>query len=582
MTPLRPHGRCGFRPILVLLAVLVVGCQEPTQESAQLQSASAGEVLAVQNGVVASTNRWASQVGAEALADGGNAVDAAIAVGFALAVTNPSAGNIGGGGFMVVRTPEGETTTFDFREKAPLASHPEMFYDEDGEFSREIRHRSHVSVGVPGTVAGFELAHQRLGRMEWARLVEPSVGLAREGIELTPSLAGSIAGAVSRMEERGYEASVQAFSRAGVPYEAGELWQQHDLARTLERIRDEGRDGFYLGETADLLVAEMERGGGLITHEDLELYEAVERAPVRGTFLGYEVIGMGPPSSGGTAIVQMLNVLEGFDLEAMGHNSPAYVHHVAEAMRFAFRDRAAHLADMDFADVPLERLTSREYAEELRAQLDPDRAGESSVSDIQPTVEAEETTHYSVVDADGMAVSVTYTLEGGYGSHITVPDAGFLLNNEMGDFNAGPGITDEGGLIGTEPNLARPEQRMLSSMSPTILAREGELVAVIGSPGGRTIINTVLQLVLNRTAFQMDPLDMLSAPRFHHQWLPDRITAEETMADPELISRLEAMGHTVETRGRQGAAHSIVIEMATGTRIGVPDPRIADGTAAGY
>jgi len=569
---------------LVLLAV--VACQEPVQDAVeqppQLQSASAGEVLAVQNGVVASTNPWASQVGAEVLAEGGNAVDAAIAVGFALAVTNPSAGNIGGGGFMVVRTPEGESTTFDFREKAPLASHPEMFYDEDGEFSREVRHRSHVSVGVPGTVAGFELAHERLGGMEWARLVDPSVGLARDGIELTSSLASSIAGAVSRMEERGYEASVQAFSRDGVPYEAGELWQQPDLAQSLERIRDQGRDGFYRGETADLLVAEMERGGGLITHEDLEIYQAVERAPIEGTFLGYTVLGMGPPSSGGTAIVQMLNILEGFDLDAMGHNSPAYVHHVAEAMRFAFRDRAAHLADMDFADVPLERLTSREYAEELRAQLDPERAGTSSVTDVQLAEEPEETTHYSVVDADGMAVSVTYTLEGGYGSHITVPGAGFLLNNEMGDFNAGPGITDETGLIGTEPNLARPEQRMLSSMSPTILARDGELVAVIGSPGGRTIINTVLQLVLNRTAFQMDPLDMLSAHRFHHQWLPDRLVLEEDMADPELVSSLEAMGHTVESRGRQGAAHSIVIDLESGERIGVPDPRIPDGTATGY
>ena len=576
--PLRLR-RPGLPAVFTLLALLAtVGCQEP----AELQSASAGEVLAVQNGVVASTNPWASRAGAQVLAEGGNAVDAAVAVGFALAVTNPSAGNIGGGGFMVVRTPEGETTTFDFREKAPLASHPEMFYDEDGEFSREIRHRSHVSVGVPGTVAGFELAHQRLGQSAWSRLVEPAVTLAREGIELTPSLAGSIAGAVSRMEDRGYDASVQAFSRDGVPYEAGERWQQPDLARTLERIRDEGRDGFYLGETADLLVAEMERGGGLITHEDLEIYQAVEREPVQGTFLGYDVIGMGPPSSGGTAVVQMLNVLEGFDLEAMGHNSPAYVHHLAEAMRLAFRDRAAHLADMDFADVPLDRLTSREYAEELRARIDPERAGESSVADIHPTEVAEETTHYSVVDTHGMAVSVTYTLEGGYGSHITVPGAGFLLNNEMGDFNAGPGITDESGLIGTQPNLARPEQRMLSSMSPTILARDGQLVAVIGSPGGRTIINTVLQLVLNRAAFQMDPLDMLSAPRLHHQWLPDRITVEEAMASAELISTLEAMGHEVGTRARQGAAHSIVMDLETGTPIGVPDPRTADGTAAGY
>ncbi len=574
-----PYVSPMLRPLAVVLALLAaVACGEPSQ----LQTVAGGEMLTVENGAVASTNLWSSRAGAEVLLEGGNAVDAAIAVGFALAVTNPTAGNIGGGGFMVVRTPDGETTTFDFREKAPLASHPEMFYDEDGEFSRDIRHRSHISVGVPGTVAGFELAHQRLGQADWARLVEPSIGLARDGIELTPDLAGSIANAVGRMQERGYEASVQAFSRDGVPYEAGELWQQPDLAMTLERIRDEGRDGFYRGETADLLVAEMERGGGIITHEDLEIYEAVERAPIEGTFLGYDVISMGPPSSGGTAIVQMLNILEGFDLPAIGHNSPEYVHHVAEAMRFAFRDRAAHLADMDFSDVPLERLTSKEYADELRAQIDPDMAGESSVADVELAMESAETTHYSVVDADGMAVSVTYTLEGGYGSHITVPGAGFLLNNEMGDFNAGPGITDETGLIGTEPNLARPEQRMLSSMSPTILARDGELVAVIGTPGGRTIINTVLQLALNRMAFQMEPMEMLSAGRFHHQWLPDRITVEEAIATPELMSRLEEMGHTVEPRTRQGAAHSIVIDMETGERIGIPDPRITDGTAVGY
>ncbi len=563
-------------PVLALL--LAVGCAEPPQ----IRSASSGETLTVQNGAVASTDAWSSQVGADVLVEGGNAVDAAIAVGFALAVTHPSAGNIGGGGFMVVRTPDGETTTFDFREKAPLASHPEMFLDEGGEFSTEVRHRSHISVGVPGTVAGFELAHERFGSTGWARLVEPSVQLASDGIEMTADLSNSIAGAVSRMEGRGYQASVEAFSRDGVPYEAGELWQQPDLARTLERIRDEGRDGFYRGETADLLVAEMERGGGIITHEDLEIYQAVERAPIEGTFLGYDVIGMGPPSSGGTAIVQMLNILEGFDLQAIGHNSPEYVHHVAEAMRLAFRDRAAHLADTDFAEVPLDRLTSKEYAEELRARIHPDVAGVSEVSDIELGVEAVETTHYSVIDSDGMAVAVTYTLEGGYGSHITVPGAGFLLNNEMGDFNAGPGITDESGLIGTEPNLARPEQRMLSSMSPTILARDGELVGVLGTPGGRTIINTVLQLVLNRTAFQMDPASVLQGPRFHHQWLPDRITMERDMATPELMSRLEEMGHTVETRTRQGAAHSILIDPETEARVGVPDPRIPDATAVGY
>jgi gamma-glutamyltranspeptidase/glutathione hydrolase len=538
----------------------------------------AGQPLRTQGGVVVSQNEIASRVGAEVLSAGGNAVDAAIATGLALAVVHPTAGNIGGGGFMVVRLPDGSSTAFDFREKAPLASHPEMFVDENGEYSRQVQANTHMAVGVPGTVAGFALAHDRYGRFDWEGLVQPAVALAADGFVLSESLARSLAGQVSGSMSR-YPASVRAFSRNGVPYEAGETWRQPDLARTLTRIMEQGHNGFYRGETARLIAEEMRGNNGLITEEDLAQYQAVEREPIRGTFRGYEIISMPPPSSGGVAIVQMLNILEAYDLRSMGQGSAAYFHHVAEAQRLAYRDRAQHLADMDFWEVPIATLTSKEYAAELRAQIDPQRAGVSAPTQIVQRPESMETTHYSVVDSDGMAVSVTYTLEAGYGSKITVAGGGFLLNNEMGDFNPWPGMTSETGQIGTDPNLARPGQRMLSSMSPTIIARDGQLVAVIGSPGGRTIINTVLNIALNITEFGMGLEDALAAPRSHHQWLPDRLSIESRMEDEGVIRALEAMGHTVSHGGSQGQAHSVMIE-AGGVRVGVPDPRSTDSGAA--
>lgn len=531
------------------------------------------------NGGMVSSQQWiASQVGADVLAAGGNAVDAAIATGFALAVTHPSAGNIGGGGFMVIRFPNGQSTAIDFREKAPLASHPEMWLDENGEYSFDKHHRGHLAVGVPGTVAGFDKAHRLYGEAEWSDLVEPSVELAADGFVLSEALAGSISRFAARSP---YEATVEAFTDGGEAFSEGDRWIQSDLAGSLERIRDHRSDGFYRGETARLLAAEMARAGGIITMEDLDRYEARERSTVKGSYRGYDVISMPPPSSGGVAIVTMLNILEEYDLASMGHNSAAYVHHLAEAMRRAFRDRAEFLADTDFADVPIQRLTSKEHADWLRRNLDSERASISHPSDVDQPYESPETTHYSVVDEDGLAVSVTYTLESGYGSGIVVPGAGFLLNNEMGDFNAGPGITTETGLIGTEPNLARPQQRMLSSMSPSILARDGELVAVIGSPGGRTIINTTLQLILNLVDFDMNIQEAVDAPRIHHQWLPDRIRIEADGVTAEAAAQLEAMGHTVQVGGRQGSANSVGIDARTGEVLGAPDPRSPDSGARG-
>ena len=533
-------------------------------------------------GMVVSAYPDASQAGAEVLRAGGNAVDAAIATGLALAVTHPTAGNIGGGGFMVIRFPDGTSTVFDFREKAPLAAHPEMFVGEDGEYSSRIHHRSHLAVGVPGTVAGFALAHETYGAAAWGELVDPAVGLARDGFEVSERLARSLAGRLEAFQD--YPATHAQFSRDGVPYQAGETLVQADLAATLERIRDQGRDGFYSGVTARLLAEEMARGGGWITEEDLARYEAREREPVRGTYRGYEIISMAPPSSGGTALVEMLNVLEGFDVAATGPGNPETAHLLIEAMRRAFRDRALLLADPDFVEVPVGRLTSKAYADEIRGTI---QAGAASVSDPgdvdgMPGWESTETTHYSVVDGDGMAVSVTYTLEGGYGSYITVPGAGFLLNNEMGDFNGRPGLTNERGLIGTEPNLARPEQRMLSSMTPTIVARDGELVAVIGSPGGRTIINTVLHLVVNLVDFGQSPEEVVASKRLHHQWLPDVARLEDGYMSADDAAVLEAMGHAISWGRGQGIAHCIFVDPDSGDLVGVPDPRDTDGAAAGY
>ncbi len=558
----------------VLFAFVVTLALAPSKISTQQV-----ESVRSQEGMVSSQQWIASQVGADVLSSGGNAVDAAIATGFALAVTHPTAGNIGGGGFMVIRFPNGQSTAIDFREKAPLASDPEMWLDENGEYSSGVHHRSHKAVGVPGTVAGFDKAHRLYGAAAWADLVQPAIDLAGAGFELSESLAGSIERFASRSP---YEATVSVFSKGGEAYQVGETWNQPDLARSLERIRDDRRDGFYQGETASLIAAEMRRGEGLITLEDLARYQARERATIQGTYRGYDVISMPPPSSGGVAIVTMLNILEAYDLAGMGHNSAEYIHHLAEAMRRAYRDRAQFLADADFSDVPVQRLTSKEHATWLRRNIDSEHASVSHPTDVEIVPESPETTHYSVVDADGMAVSVTYTLESGYGSGIVVPGAGFLLNNEMGDFNAGPGLTNESGLIGTAANLARPQQRMLSSMSPSIVARDGALVAVIGTPGGRTIINTTLQLILNMVDFGMSITEAVAAPRIHHQWLPDRIRVESEGILAEVQSQLEQMGHIVQVGGRQGSANSIGVDLTTGERIGAPDPRSPDSGARGH
>lgn len=564
-----------------LVLPFVAGCAQLGGVKVPATELVSGASVSAPHGMVVSASTIASEAGRNVLADGGNAVDAAIATGFALAVTYPVAGNIGGGGFMVIRFPDGRATTIDFREMAPQAASPTMFTDSAGNYSARIHHDSHRSVGVPGTVAGFELAHRKYGSAPWSRLVDPAVQLAGNGFAAPQGLAQSLDRALGG-SFKDFPASIAAYSKSGQPYVGGETIRQPDLARTLTRIRDQGRDGFYKGETARLLAEDMRQHGGLITEGDLAKYEAKERAPIRGSYRGYEIISMPPPSSGGVALVEMLNILEGYPLEAAGHDSPRYVHLVTEAMRRAFIDRARYLGDPDFTRAPIARLTDKLYADDVRHTIIPGRASKSEPSDLVLRHESDQTTHYSVVDANGMAVSVTYTLENGYGLGAVVPGAGFLLNNEMGDFNGKPGVTDTTGLIGTEPNVAMPGKRMLSSMTPTIIARQGKLVAVVGSPGGRTIINTVLQVILNQIDFKMGIRDAVDAKRFHHQWLPDRLYVERDGLPPATVDSLAAIGHPITWTNAQGTAHSIRIDPVTGMRQGAADTRDKDAGAAGY
>ncbi len=545
--------------------------------SLSLQAGSAP--IRAKTGMVVSQSDIASRVGFDVIKNGGNAVDAAVATAFALAVTHPTAGNIGGGGFLVFRAASGAATSYDFREAAPAGAGPEMWL-KDGKYDFDLHHNSHRSVGVPGTVAGLHLAWKEQGSKPWKDLVAPAVALARDGFEVSHGLARSLAGQLDEFKR--FPASLAQFSKAGQPYQAGDVLKQPDLARTLQRIADQGPAGFYEGETAALIEKEMQAHNGLITRDDLKKYQAKKRDVIKGTYRGHEIIGMAPPSSGGIAVVTMLNILEGYDLKANGYGSAKNLHLIAESMRRAFADRAQYLGDPDFVtNMPVTRLISKEYGETLRKTISPDKASKSSPSSFTWPTESQETTHFSVVDANRNAVSLTYTLEYGYGSRIVVPGAGFLLNNEMGDFNAGPGLTDERGLIGTPPNLAQVGKRMLSSMSPTIVAKDGQLLMVTGSPGGRTIINTVLMTILNVIDFGMNAQEAVDAGRMHHQWLPDRLSMERFGFSADTIATLKNMGHTVTEAGNQGVAEVIVFNQKDNMLEGGMDRRAPDGGAAG-
>lgn len=530
-------------------------------------------------GMVITQNAVASDIGFNVIKGGGNAVDAAVATAFALAVTHPTAGNIGGGGFIVYRPATGEPMTFDFREMAPARSAPEMWL-KDGKYSSQLHHGSHLSVGVPGTVAGLYMAWKDQGSKPWKELVQPAIGLARDGFEVTYGLARSLQSTLPRFKE--HPASLAQFSKNGVPYEAGDILKQPDLAKTLTLIADKGPAGFYEGEIPELIEKEMKANGGIITAADMKAYQAKKRGVIKGTYRGYEVIGMPPPSSGGIAVQQILNMLEGYDLKSFGYGSAQGIHYVTEAMRRAFADRARYLGDPDFVgDMPIPTLISKDYAATLRKTINPNKASKSEPSSFTWPTESMETTHLSIVDAKRNAVSMTYTLEQGYGSKIIAPGTGFLLNNEMGDFNAAPDLTDGNGLIGTSANLARPGKRMLSSMSPTIITKDGQLFMVTGTPGGRTIINTVLTTILNVIDYGMNAQEAVDAGRMHHQWLPDTLSLERYGFSADTIKALRAMGHKVEEGGGQGAAQVIVFNPKENILEGGVDRRPADGGAAG-
>ena len=546
---------------------------------------SAGMVVS-KRGLVISSSSIASDIGASILRRGGNAVDAAVATAFALAVTYPGAGNIGGGGFMVIRLGNGTATTIDYRERAPLASTQTMYLDANGKINRSLTATGYLAPGVPGTVRGLALAHKKFGKLPWRDVVTPAAELAARGFTLDSGLARSLTREVSQAMAQ-YPASVAAYGRpGGGEWHVGDTIRLADLGRTLTAIATKGPDVFYTGWIADSIAAEMQRNGGIISKKDLAAYRARERAPIRGSYRGFDIVTMPPPSSGGVAMVEMLNILSRFDLAKQGRWSPETLHLMIEAMRRAYVDRARYLGDPDFVKMPLARLTSPKYAATLAAHIDPNKAtssvelGKDIVTPTSVATESDETTQFSIVDKDGNAVSNTYTLEGGYGSHVVVRGAGFLLNNEMGDFNKKPGETNVQGDIGTPANLIAPGKRMLSSMSPTIVTKRGKLFMVTGSPGGRTIINTVTEVVLNATGFGMNAREAVDAPRLHHQWLPDVATFERDAIADSTAARLRAMGHTIEQRGRQGDAHTIIFDAKTKTAYGANDRRSSDSKAA--
>jgi gamma-glutamyltranspeptidase/glutathione hydrolase len=549
---------------------------------------------------VACQERFAAEVGRDAMRSGGNAVDAAVATAFALAVTHPAAGNLGGGGFLLYSDADGEAPEcVEFRERAPGSATEAMYLDAEGKLVP--RHRAGPrAAGVPGTVRGLGLAHARHGALPWADVVRPAAKLAREGFPVSETLARSLNAQLFReapgsgvAEDLGpqadrladFAASVAAFRKPdGTPWRAGEVLRQPDLADTLDRIAAGGADEFYTGETARRVVAWMEAGGGAITAADLAAYEAKVRPVTRVTYKGHEVIGVGPPSSGGVVVGLALNILERYDLKADGRDHARTLHRVTEAMRRAYLIRATRLGDPDSNRIDVERLLSKEYAATLARTIDEQKATPSAALADFPIAglpEPSHTTHLSVIDAAGNAVALTYTLEEGYGSKSVVPGAGFLLNNEMGDFNLIPGRTDARGRIGTRPNLISPGKRMLSSQSPTIVRKGGRLLLVTGSPGGRTIPNTVLWVLLGVLEFGLEPRAALDAPRTHHAWFPDVLLLEGDAWPEGVRAGLEGMGHVLGRAAIQGDAHSMAVDPATGRRIGLPDRRRVTGFASG-
>ena len=550
--------------------------------------AASRDPVRAKRGIVASTNEVASRIGIDVMKRGGNAVDAAIAVGFALAVTHPAAGNLGGGGFMMIRLKNGKTTAIDYREMAPAAAHRNVYLDKNGELIKGeggslVGYRA---AGIPGTVRGMELALKKYGsgRLTWSQLVEPARRLAANGFTVTNSLARSLRNSDEYLSQ--YPETKRIYLKGGSFYHEGEIFRQPELAATFARIQTGGPNEFYEGETARLIVNDMKRNNGLMTLEDLRGYVAKERVPLKGNYRGHDIISMPPPSSGGAVLIEMLNILEGFDLKKMEASSSQRYHVMVEAMRRAFADRAEYMGDTDFVKVPITGLIDKSYADRLRSTISTERASTSAeVSAGRPTgYESEETTHFTVVDAEGNAVANTYTLNNSYGSAAVVKGTGMLLNDEMDDFAAKPGTANMYGLIQGERNAVAARKRPLSAMTPTIVLRkDGSFWFTVGSPGGPTIINTVLCVITNVIDFEMDIQQAIDAPRIHHQWLPDEVVGEPYGLSGDTQVALKARGHALAAKPRYlGDAEGIMIEEKTGVRLGATDPRRSDGVAIGY
>ncbi len=533
------------------------------------------------NGLVVSGHKLASQVGMEILKMGGNAVDAAVATSYALAVVLPTAGNIGGGGFMLIRTPDGFTTAIDYREKAPGKAYRDMYLDENGEFVKHLARTGALAAGVPGTVAGTLYALEKYGSLGRTEVMRPAIELAKRGWVLDRKMGGK--------KFKQFPSTNSVFNKPdGTAYEPGELWVQLDLAQTLTAIAEKGIDGFYKGKTADHIVNTMNQYSGLISHSDLESYNVLERTPLTGTYRGYGIVSMPPVSSGGTTLIEILNILERYDIKSLGFAQPETLHLLAESMRRAFADRNYYIADPDFVEVPSAVLISKKYANERAKDIDVEHATPSKQvthGDVSAILsESPETTHFSVVDRNGMSVAVTTTLNGGYGSYLVVEGAGFLLNNQMGDFSAKAGVPNYAGLVYGDTNSIKPHKRMISSQTPTIVTKDGTNFMVLGAAGSGRIITAVLQTILNVIDHGMDIGEAVTAPRIHHQWFPDRIEYESQPngITEETIKRLEALGHTLMPR-EHGQIHAVMIDPKTGLFTGYADlRRNPPGAAVGY